>query len=484
MKKAVAALLFIALVLAFGTAGNFPGATSAGAEKAAFADIEGHWAEAAIEWGAGQGVVQGFPDGTFRPSGLVTESQFLAMLFRAFPQSAVSGSGGSYWYSPYYQAAAKLNWPVAAERAGKHVTRGQVAQIIAASQGELLNVSSAVELVLGAGLAQGKGAEGFAANDTLTRAEAVQFVRNVVSSGLELHPAEPRKAEDAFFSVGGVAIGDSEAGLIQAFGEPDRKDASEYGFIWYVYNADYRNFSMFGISGGTVVAAYANGGNWVIHGAENDLNAGRGETDALRVLGEPLSYVLKGNTRMMLGDGNERDTFVAEGMYVTVFYDVHQARAISGVQAIDREMEQSLKKFYAPNPSAALRESYEREIVDLANSARVKRGLQPLQWDAAVAATARKHSADMAENGFFDHMNLSGQSPFDRMKEDGIRYRSAGENIAAGQTSAIFAHEGWMNSEGHRRNVLGDYTRLGVGVAFSEADGKPYYTQNFITPLK
>ena len=67
------------------------------------------------------------------------------------------------------------------------------------------------------------------------------------------------------------------------------------------------------------------------------------------------------------------------------------------------------------------------------------------------------------------------------MTEDGISYRMAGENLAMGQLSSIFAHEGLMNSIGHRKNILQtDFESLGVGVAFN-TESRPYYTENFLT---
>jgi uncharacterized protein YkwD len=87
----------------------------------------------------------------------------------------------------------------------------------------------------------------------------------------------------------------------------------------------------------------------------------------------------------------------------------------------------------------------------------------------------------MAVNQYFNHTNLEGESPFDRMEDDKINFRMAGENLAAGQNSSIFAHEGLMNSIGHRENKLQkDFEALGVGVAFDE-ESKPYYTENYLT---
>jgi uncharacterized protein YkwD len=74
---------------------------------------------------------------------------------------------------------------------------------------------------------------------------------------------------------------------------------------------------------------------------------------------------------------------------------------------------------------------------------------------------------------------LAGQSPFDRMGEDGITFFVAGENLAYGQYNSIFAHEGLMNSAGHRENIVKpDFGYLGIGVAFN-GEFQPYYTENF-----
>jgi uncharacterized protein YkwD len=131
-----------------------------------------------------------------------------------------------------------------------------------------------------------------------------------------------------------------------------------------------------------------------------------------------------------------------------------------------------------PEDSGVQTASTERQVFDLTNQERAANGLQALTWSDDLANVARAHSKDMADNGFFDHNNLKGQSPFDRMQEYGIRYRAAAENIAYGYTSPEAVVEGWMNSPGHRANILNpNLTQLGVGVYGT------YWTQNFCTPL-
>lgn len=82
----------------------------------------------------------------------------------------------------------------------------------------------------------------------------------------------------------------------------------------------------------------------------------------------------------------------------------------------------------------------ENQLLDITNAARTVNGYSLLIKDEQATSAAREHSWDMADNCYFDHNNLLGQTPFDRMKNQGINYRSAGENIAAGQSDAIYAH--------------------------------------------
>jgi len=477
-------LIVVGFAIGLGLAGQW--ATVEGATP--FADVRGHWSEETVGWGVEAGVVGGFPDGSFRPNATVTEAQFTAMLFRAFPDARPEETG-PYWYTAYYRQAASWKWPVTEKHANRPVLRGKVAQIVAASQGRQLDVDDAVDFLLERSLAQGRntanGRIDFGSGSTLTRAEAVQFVRNVATVGAEIGPADVAPAADAaatgaVVSVGGVAIGDTEEQALAALGPPARRELSEYGFEWYVYNQDYARFALVGVRDGFVVGLYGNGDNLRLRGAD----ASASSADVRRTFGLPLESIRKDNTLYMIGGSNadgqaEYEVFETDDAYVTVFYDLHEGGVVSGAQAIEKRTEQSLHHFYGP-PSERLRASYERLTLDLVNSARVSRGLNALEWDAEAAATATGHSADMAANGFFSHTNLRGEDLGDRLALDGVDYASAGENIAYGQTSAVFAHEGWMNSPGHRRNILAEYEALGVGVVFRD-DRVPFYTQNFIS---
>lgn len=119
----------------------------------------------------------------------------------------------------------------------------------------------------------------------------------------------------------------------------------------------------------------------------------------------------------------------------------------------------------------------EAEVLRLVNQERAQAGCRPLTRDPELAKLAGDYSEDMAERGFFDHTDPDGDDPWDRAQEYGIT-DLGGENIARGQANAQSVMDAWMNSEGHRANILNcDFRTLGVGAHF--ADGGPWWTQNF-----
>ncbi len=120
----------------------------------------------------------------------------------------------------------------------------------------------------------------------------------------------------------------------------------------------------------------------------------------------------------------------------------------------------------------------EGKMLELLNSERVKIGLKPLVVDAKIVEVARKHSRDMWLRGYFSHINPQGQDPFQRMREGGVKFNTAGENLAlAPEVNA--AHTGLMNSEGHKRNILDpNFKRVGIGIIDGGWYGK-MFTQDF-----
>jgi uncharacterized protein YkwD len=132
-------------------------------------------------------------------------------------------------------------------------------------------------------------------------------------------------------------------------------------------------------------------------------------------------------------------------------------------------------------PPLASATAFETETATLTNNERQMNGLPRLAWNDLLLDSARGHSIDMAVNGYFAHQGLDDRSPSERMSDAGYSWNYAAENIAAGQTSPAAVVDAWMNSPGHRANILNSVVcDLGVGYAYDAgSDYRHYWTQNF-----
>lgn len=292
------------------------------------------------------------------------------------------------------------------------------------------------------------------------------------------------ETKELAISVGNnvVFMGETVTEVLDKLGEPSRKDLSKYGFEWYVYNKDYSEYIQVGISDGKVVGIYSNAVKFEFH--DEILNKSFDVNDTRKQVsdcyGKTMEYIQKDYTRFFINENMNTSLHLIGNNYVSFYFDKFNDDKISSVMIIDKETEENLKDFYI-SPTPEMIESYERQIFDLTNASRVRFGKNPLNWDETGVKTARGHSKDMADRSFFDHINPDGKDPFDRMKDNGITYSAAGENIAAGYAWAIDAHETLMNSSGHRKNILGDYEKLSSGVYFG-GKYQIYATIIFYTP--
>ena len=124
------------------------------------------------------------------------------------------------------------------------------------------------------------------------------------------------------------------------------------------------------------------------------------------------------------------------------------------------------------------RPDLEASMLDMVNRERRAAGLSPLSPDPELTEVARRHSSDMFARGYFAHDTPEGRNPFDRMREGGVRFLAAGENLALAPSLQV-AHNGLMNSPGHRRNIMDpQFGRLGIGVMDGGVRGL-MVTQNF-----
>jgi uncharacterized protein YkwD len=136
----------------------------------------------------------------------------------------------------------------------------------------------------------------------------------------------------------------------------------------------------------------------------------------------------------------------------------------------------------SPSPAGTGVTAYEAQVLTLVNQERAKAGCAALTRDSKLASAARAHSADMAAKGYFDHTTPSGVTAAQRITNAGYRWSSMGENIAEGQRTPAEVMQAWMNSSGHRANILNcGFRNIGVGLAYNSSH-TPFWTQDFATP--
>lgn len=146
---------------------------------------------------------------------------------------------------------------------------------------------------------------------------------------------------------------------------------------------------------------------------------------------------------------------------------------------VEPTTETTTNKVVETTTEATTNSSYANQVLDLVNKERAKNGLSALSLSAEAGRVAQLKADDMAANGYFSHTSPTYGSPFDMLKQFGVSYKTAGENIAKGQTSPQAVMNAWMNSEGHKANILKNgYTKLGVG--YTVKNGTTYWVQMFI----
>jgi hypothetical protein len=189
------------LSIALLSAGMFSSSLSAlHANGISFKDVPADfWGKAAIQWAVDNKVVDGYPDGTFKPNDNVDQNEFLALLIRAYqPNDFTPNTDSSDWASPYLSYAGKLGWSLpAASPSITHptnrigLTRGMVAKYLANATGKNFNIADSIQYVLDMGLAEGKTGktvEGFKQDTEVTRAEAVMFIQRLKQAYHQLQP--------------------------------------------------------------------------------------------------------------------------------------------------------------------------------------------------------------------------------------------------------------------------------------------------------
>lgn len=124
--------------------------------------------------------------------------------------------------------------------------------------------------------------------------------------------------------------------------------------------------------------------------------------------------------------------------------------------------------------------AFRQRVIELVNKERTARGLRPVSERFGLTVVAEAHSSDMIRRGYFSHTGPDGSTPFSRMAKSGLSFFTGGENIAMGQPTPEAVVQTWMDSPGHRANILNPgYGSIGVGAVQNSRTGQIYWTQLF-----
>ncbi|MDL4841052.1 CAP domain-containing protein [Aquibacillus rhizosphaerae] len=167
--------------------------------------------------------------------------------------------------------------------------------------------------------------------------------------------------------------------------------------------------------------------------------------------------------------GREQNIFTTPNQTI---YNQKNSSNNTGVRIAPEDQQRT-----ADNTNAASVSDIQSEVIALTNQQREQKGLQPLKEDNELGRVAQIKAEDMASNNYFSHTSPTYGSPFEMLEELGVSYSNAAENIASGQQSAEEVVRAWMNSPGHRENILSEKTTH-IGVGYTKQGD--YWTQLFI----
>ena len=396
----------------------------AGAAGAAFTDVpQDHWANPYVEAMTQKGVVTGVGNGRFNPDGNLSTAEFAVMLTQAFcPKEVADPEEGADWWEPYLNAAWEAGYLTDTTAGFSYADGSWDADVVTAP---------------------------------MTRYDMAQAMNNTaVAEKMTLPTDEQREAAQA-------AIGDFDS-----------------------IPEDYESAVVAMYALGYLSGVNANGD----FGGESTMTRAQSCVVMSKLLGtevETTPETPDEGTAGGAGDttpAEEPETPAEDAGTGTETPEKPETpdEGTAGGTAGSTPAEEETPAEDAGSEPADTVAAYEQEVFDLVNQIREENGLEPFVYNETLAGTARAHSQDMIDRNFFSHTNPDGEDPFDRMRDNGLSFSMAAENIAAGQRTPEEVVNSWMNSEGHRANILGGCEELGVGLALGGSYGY-YWTQCFAT---
>lgn len=442
-----------------------------------FTDVEnGKWFTQAIAWAAQNEIVRGVGNGRFNPNGNITREQLALILYRfsqwANLQPQAQGDLSSFEDSDLVSswAAQGISWAVGAglmKGNGKglnppgNATRAEVATLL------MRYIETFTELALPQACEHPTTEVCNVSEPTCTTnghtgdiccsecgyilisGETIDMLgHNFVDGCCTRCDASEPNTEYSLLVDGRVyKIGMTLNELLATAGTADETYPSVLGYQLYVFGTStYTNFFVAGVENGKVVTLFASG----------------------------LGFRYRGRS---MGDATPDN---APGC--NVYTDRNNAYIFTAVQITDPA--HWTAKNYSINSGKYTAQTLQAEskvCFHFTNAFRVAYGRKILTWSDTAATAARLHSEDMAQNDYFSHVNLDGKDMSDRLEDQGIDWRACAENIAGGYATGFDSFVAWVNSSGHRNNMLsGMVTHLGIGFAYnSNSQYRVYATQNF-----
>lgn len=277
--------------------------------------------------------------------------------------------------------------------------------------------------------------------------------------------------------------------ILETYGEPYRIDLSAYDYDWWIYPKE-SSYMQIGVSNDHVVTVYYIGEELLT--APFHIGQSYEEISKNFEFEQQLSFNVQSNSYQFNLSEEELQTrplLQIGNVFIQLYFDTF-TKSLSGIRYLDGKTLVKHRPYsvvyrgdliepkkLTENEWRQVESGSSLQILDITNIIRKRHKLNELLWDEETSIVAYYHSEDMKTNEYFSHTSPSYGELKDRLKKQGILYQLAGENIAAKYVDAIAVVEGWLNSEGHRVNLLHEeFTHLGVGVY------ERYYTQNFITP--
>ncbi|CAH0199578.1 hypothetical protein SRABI96_01893 [Peribacillus sp. Bi96] len=285
-----------------------------------------------------------------------------------------------------------------------------------------------------------------------------------------------------------VTIGKHAKEIEKEYGEPDRIDMSAYGYEWWIYKKDYNNYFQLAIENEKVVSAYGIGDKvnvapFKIGQSIDAIYSSLYVEPTVDIEVDDSSYRFE----LSEEDMNMRPLVQLGDIHVQLYLDKFTG-TVSSIRFLDDSAllkQQPYELTYhgklltvedlSKEDLVKVEDGNEQQIFDITNIMRRRFDLKPLEWDGPAAEVAYLHSREMTDTPEGTHVSEANGDLEKRLDAGHVKYKAAGENIAAKYVDAAEVMEGWLNSKGHRDAMLNEeFTGLGVGVY------KKYYTQNFI----